>query len=405
MSYDPRSPDRTTFFDEKVTTQRSSEFHLKSSWGVSRLRDITTTDGDAAVVAEDGQIKLSSGTAQSQTALLQTKERGAYEPGTQAEAGVAIRVPVAPTGNQEVQGGYFDAENGFGVKYNATDTVLFLRSATVDTDIASANWDDPLDGTGPSGITLDWSKGVIVQTEFTWYGYGNICWYMYLWNPTTELRERVLVHKVAIENDVSIIDPNQPITVQVSNGVGDTTNLEVFVGGRQFALTGGGRFTNRQRPVTHPLTDYTITAAEDGWEPILALRKKTNFVGRPNSIRVSVVGMQGQADNPAEFRITYDAVTAGGAWSAPAGWDAGETACEIKDVSAGAFTAPTVGLPIGYAFAAPAAAGGRGQSSSDRTEINERILLGSDTEVVIWARRTTANATVISALLLWEEQW
>ena len=132
MTYDPRSPERRTLYNEAVQVNRASAFHFKSTWGPSRYRDNIITNGDAAVVEEDGEFKLSSGTSNNQTAALETLQRGQYEAGTSAETGIGVRIPVLPTGTQTIDWGYFDDGNGFGWRIKADGAYIFVRRDGVD---------------------------------------------------------------------------------------------------------------------------------------------------------------------------------------------------------------------------------------------------------------------------------
>lgn len=71
----------------------------------------------------------------------------------------------------------------------ASDTSLFvspeyrgatlagaLLSKTIDTRVPRSQWFDPLDGTGPSGYTLDLTKMQMWFIDFSWYGAGTIRW-------------------------------------------------------------------------------------------------------------------------------------------------------------------------------------------------------------------------------------
>ena len=51
-----------------------------------------------------------------------------------------------------------------------------LVSKTVDYRVPQSQWDDPLDGSGPSGYTLDLSKMQMYYMDYSWYGAGFVRW-------------------------------------------------------------------------------------------------------------------------------------------------------------------------------------------------------------------------------------
>ena len=69
---------------------------------------------------------------------------------------------------------------------NVTNGIFVgIRRAGTDIIIPQSSWNvDPLNGTGPSGETLNLAKGNIFQIVFTWYGYGVIEFNVVLPNPT-----------------------------------------------------------------------------------------------------------------------------------------------------------------------------------------------------------------------------
>jgi hypothetical protein len=75
--------------------------------------------------------------------------------------------------------GYFDASNGvfFEMAGAAAGVVKrsYVTGSPVDTRIEQSAWNiDPLDGTGPSGVTLDPTKVQIFWTAFEWLGVGSV---------------------------------------------------------------------------------------------------------------------------------------------------------------------------------------------------------------------------------------
>jgi len=79
--------------------------------------------------------------------------------------------------------GYFDDDNGLFFSQIASAVNVVRRSnvtgTPVDTAVAQTAWNvDKMDGTGPSGVTLDWSKTQIFGIDFEWLGVGTVRFYI-----------------------------------------------------------------------------------------------------------------------------------------------------------------------------------------------------------------------------------
>lgn len=75
--------------------------------------------------------------------------------------------------------GLFDDNNGIFLVNTAGTTGVAIRSkvtgSVVDNLVAQSNWNlDTMDGTGPSGITLDWDNAQIFLVDFEWLGVGRV---------------------------------------------------------------------------------------------------------------------------------------------------------------------------------------------------------------------------------------
>lgn len=73
--------------------------------------------------------------------------------------------------------GYSDGNNGIELQLNGTQPRLALLSDTAKDDefVNQADWNiDPMNGTGASGITLNFSKTNILVIDFQWLGVGRV---------------------------------------------------------------------------------------------------------------------------------------------------------------------------------------------------------------------------------------
>ena len=75
--------------------------------------------------------------------------------------------------------GYYGEDNGFYVQL-ADNTLSFVRRSSVtgslvETVVNQADWNfDKMDGTGPSGVTLDITKAQILWMDMEWLGVGSV---------------------------------------------------------------------------------------------------------------------------------------------------------------------------------------------------------------------------------------
>jgi hypothetical protein len=362
---------------------------------VSSLRDFTNTTGTAASVGETGgEIKVSTGTDGTGLAHIHTKERGQYQAGAEGEVGIGIRIPTLPTGNQFAEWGYFlEGENGFGYGVDAAGMYVFILTGGTKTKTYQENWNqDRVDGTDNSGINLDLTKGNIFQINFVWYGYGGINFYLNIKTISDQKDNRVLIHSIQVEESVSVIDPNQPISVIAEND-GTASNFDVYLGGRQFSIVDGNSAPEiRDTPII--LTGETVGST---LIPILAIRKKGTFNNRTNSVRCILKQISVNTDNPILFFASYGDTVTDGAWGAVPYANTNETAIEINTTLTAGGTTQYHAISGGIASS--------GKNSEIQIAKNDRIPLGNGDSIVIWAQRLTTTDAEVNILVDIEEEW
>lgn len=142
--------------------------------------EAATANGGA--VAHDADLVsagLSTAAQASSSAILQSKQYHRYIPG-KSQLIVMTGVPGAAVANVVKRMGYFDAENGIFLEQNGTTDVAMVRrtsvgAGTTDNRVVQASWNlDPLNGTGPSRMTLDLSKATILVIDLQWLGMGRV---------------------------------------------------------------------------------------------------------------------------------------------------------------------------------------------------------------------------------------
>lgn len=279
-------PDVNSQFNALRVARKTPIVELTSVYGVSVLRDLVVTTGAGTVTNTATEYSVNTTASGADSAILESVLRGRYEPGYAGEAGIGVRIPTSPTGNQIARWGLFDGQNGVFFGATSTNNFVAIRRGGVDTVINQSAWNvDKLDGTGPSGATLTLSKGNIFQIVFTWYGYGVIEFRVVIPDPTTLAQEVITVNRFSPTGQTSFIDPNQPLRAQINNA-GTATSFNLFVGGRQYNIIGKYdptfRVTSERRTISNVTTTLT---------PVISFSRKTVFPAasaRVNSVEVDL---------------------------------------------------------------------------------------------------------------------
>lgn len=277
-------------FGNLQVVNKSTRLDIKSTFGISSLRDRVTVEGDGSVENPVGNSEYKLSLSTEGLARLRTVERGRYVAGITAEIGIGMRFSnEALNGNQRLRWGYFDDDNGMYFQKDKDDlAVVIMREGIENYKTRREAWNvDKLDGSGPSGMVFDASKGNIFQIVYTWYGYGAISFRIVVANGGDQFVQTV--HTFAPNGQTSVKNPNLPITAELSNSdVTDPDNMsttDAYVTGRQYSIIGDIADTNVR--ITSPYA-LNVSVPDDGaFRSVLNLRRKTGYFGNP--VRVSGV--------------------------------------------------------------------------------------------------------------------
>lgn len=132
---------------------------------------IAAIAGVGAAVDSASLLIVNTGTVAGEGARTESTDRVRYRAGQDGYAIFTALWQDGSAGGSKLIAGLLDTDNGFGVGYlDSTDLVVLRRRGTVDTITARVAWDDPLDGTGPSGETLDPTKLNVFSIRYGYLG-------------------------------------------------------------------------------------------------------------------------------------------------------------------------------------------------------------------------------------------
>jgi hypothetical protein len=132
----------------------------------------------ATFSANEGLINLTVGSASGDQIIRETIKVFSYQPGKSLLVMNTFVFGTAKAGLRQ-RAGYYGAANGIYFERDGTTNYMVERSSVtgsvVNTRVAQADWNqDPMDGTGPSGLTLDSSKAQILYMDVEWLGLGTV---------------------------------------------------------------------------------------------------------------------------------------------------------------------------------------------------------------------------------------
>jgi hypothetical protein len=139
-----------------------------------------TTTGTASISYNANQSTeiLTIGTASGDKVTRESRRVFPYQPGKSLQVMQTFVFAPGKT-NLRQRAGYFSRQNGIYVELDGTTAYIVLRSYTtgqvVETKVPQSEWNtDKFDGTGPSDISLDFTKGQIFFQEYEWLGLGSV---------------------------------------------------------------------------------------------------------------------------------------------------------------------------------------------------------------------------------------
>ncbi|NBX51813.1 hypothetical protein EBT25_18200, partial [bacterium] len=313
-------------------------------------------------------------------------ERGRYIAGLQGEVGIACRLPATLSGNQFIKIGLFDDSNGLYYKQTAAGMYTCILRDGVETATHQSNWNnDPMNGTGPSKLNLDFTRGIIFLIQFTWYGFGNI---MFKFNTSgnTNIQNSWLAHTYTPIGMTSVKNPNLPVTVAIGAG-GTAGTRSVYVAGRQYSLLG------KYEPISRINAAYRFSRSINSTStflPVISIQRKTGFLGTP--VRAVQCDFLATSDQLIQLRI--GTTLTGANFTTPAETNANDTAVQV-DTSA---TGVSGGIPIWMSVIT-------GNNQTIASSLNIAYNLTEYQILTVCSRAISATNGSLGVVIRWTEEW
>jgi hypothetical protein len=212
--------------------------------------------------------------------------------------------------------GYYGASNGMYLELDGTTLSFVERSSSTgslqETRVAQANWNiDKLDGTGPSGLTLDISKAQILWMDIEWLGLGTVRLGFVI---NGQLIECHSFHHANLIESTYITTASLPLRYEITNTAATASSSTLKQVCSTVISEGGYELRGLQQSVgTNINTPYALTASGT-YYPVASLRlKSTALDGIVILTALSIMASGGNSNYA--WRVAASSTTSGGTWT------------------------------------------------------------------------------------------
>jgi len=381
-------------FGRLRSSQPTSIFDAKQVYDSQPLlfSEFTANGGTTTYVQAKAATTLDAGANPAGQSLRQTKRYLNYQPGKSQLAFVTFNLNGVVAGvNKSV--GVFDDNNGIFLRAKADGTVVVVRRSNVsgivvDTEVPQAAWNvDPMNGAGPSGVTLDLTKVQILVIDYEWLGVGSV-------RIGFDVGQAICyVHHFEQSNIGTVVymqTPNLPVRWEVANSAAPAASTSIDAICCSVQSEGGANPLALQRTASRGVSGAN---ANTTLQSLFTVRLKSAY-NRATvfPLNGSVVTTDNGIDYYGQLILNPAFTVAPGSW-VPVGNSAVEYSLSQTTVSGGVVLSEFYGIST-----SPGASGSALTTTS--ADLNSALALASDyagtSDVLTIAVRTLSGSTSAS---------
>jgi hypothetical protein len=369
-------------YGDLTVVDRDNRIDISSEYPLSDQADVNTAG--VSHIDSDSKYRLR---ANASTESLTTLDTLQYTPGYVAEIGIALQIPNAPTGDQEVRWGYWDGDTGVYFGWDSDGVfVESQRNGTRQGKVRESDWSNNPRIDPEASL----SKGTISRLKLALYNYGAITFQLFENSDETNELKGDTVHYQDNNSDTTLAHQDLPIRVEVDNP--DSTDFDVFVADRQATVR--GQFTAQRRIKGERRTGVSLSGTT--YVPIISFRRKDKY----DTINTRLFNIATKADTDIYLQLRSNAgSTTDADYATPQDVNADETAVEVD-------TSPSGSIGDGnYIFQTIVEGGNKNSSTLGGLE-NVDLELKKKRPITVFVRTVSGTGgTLDSFSINWAEDW
>ena len=292
----------------------SHRYHDNGLWNTS-----TASGGTAVFNANQGLVDLSVTTTSGSKIYRETAKVFSYQPGKSLLVMTTFALNSAKA-NLRQRVGYYGASNGMYLELDGAggNIVSFVERSSVsgtlvEIKVIQSDWNyDTMNGSGPSGLTLDITKAQILWMDIEWLGLGTVRMGFVIDGKFILCHQ---FHHANLITSTYITTASLPLRYEIEN-TGTTTSSSVL---KQICSTviseGGYQLNGLQQGIGVPITTPITLTTAGTYYPVVSLRLKAspNFLDSIVILTaISIMGITNNSDY--SWRVVASGTTTGGTW-------------------------------------------------------------------------------------------
>ena len=286
---------------------------------------LSANGGSVSFNASQGLMNLNVTNTAGASAIRETTKVFSYQPGKSLLV-MNTFVMASSANNLRQRVGYFGQDNGIYLQLDDgnlsfVERTLVNGSPSSETIVLKSSWNgDKLDGTGPSGLTLDITKAQILWMDIEWLGLGTV-------RVGFVINGQFIVchsfHHANILDSTYITTASLPLRYEIINkaATGGSKTLKQVCS--TVISEGGYELRGLQQAVSIPITAPRTFAVAGTFYPIITIRLKATPDRLDAIVILTALSLLGRGNGiDYNWQVRASGVTTGGSW-VDAGVDSG----------------------------------------------------------------------------------
>ena len=272
---------------------------------------LSANGGSVSFNLTQGLVDLNVTNAAGASALRETTKVFSYQPGKSLLVMNTFVMDASANGLVQ-RVGYFGEDNGIYLQMN-DDVLSFVERSIVtgsriDTVVPRSSWNgDKLDGTGPSGITLDITKAQIQWMDIEWLGVGTI-------RVGFVINGQFIVchsfHHANIINTTYVTTASLPLRYEIFNKSATSGSKTLKQICSSVISEGGYELRGLQQALETPITAPKSLTTAGTYYPVVTLRLKSNRLDA--IVILTALSLMGTGTGIYSWKLIASGATAGG---------------------------------------------------------------------------------------------